>query len=74
MYKIDNQISFEHFVFPYGTLKKNNRLVKLANEIPWDKIEVLYAEMFLNNGFPEKNIRIRSYERRTINNSYWLEK
>jgi hypothetical protein len=58
MYKIDNQISFEDFVFPYGALNKNNRWVKLANEIPWDKIEVLYAEMFVNNGFPAKNIRI----------------
>ena len=58
MYKIDNQISFEDFVFPYGTLNKNNRWVKLANEIPWDKIEVLYAEKFVNNGFPAKNIRI----------------
>ena len=45
-------------MFPYGTLNKNNRWVKLANEIPWDKIEVLYAEMIVNNGFPAKNIRI----------------
>jgi len=58
MYKIDNQINFEDFVFPYGTLNKNNRWVKLANEIPWHEIEVLYAKKFVNNGFPAKNIRI----------------
>lgn len=58
MYKIENQTAFDDFVFPYGTLNKNNRWVKLANEIPWDEIEVLYAKKFVNNGFPAKNIRI----------------
>ena len=45
-------------MFQYGQLDKNNRWVKLANEIPWGKIEELYAKKFVNNGFPAKNVRI----------------
>jgi hypothetical protein len=58
MYRIEKQLKFEDFVFPYGKLDKNNRWVKLTNEIQWNKIEELYAKQFVNNGNEAKNVRI----------------
>lgn len=58
MYEIKRQLSFNDFVFPYGTLNQNNRWVKMSNEIPWDKIEEIYAKKFVNTGNRAKNIRI----------------
>lgn len=58
MYEIENQLNFEDFVFPYGKLNPDNRWVKMASEIPWEKIEVLYAEKFSKKGNRAKNIRI----------------
>ena len=62
MYRRNNQItkqlSIFDFIFPYGDLDPNNRWVKLAELIPWDKIEDLYAETFVHNGHPASDVRI----------------
>jgi len=52
MYKQDNQMRLEDFVFPYGKLNPGNEWVKLAELMPWDKIEERYALKFENNGHP----------------------
>ena len=38
LYKIERQLKFEDFIFPYGKLNKNNRWIKLSEIIPWDEI------------------------------------
>lgn len=59
IYSVDNQLKIEDFIFPYGKLDKNNRWVKLAEIIPWDKFEEAYIEKFvINNGRPAKSLRI----------------
>lgn len=58
LYKIERQLKFEDFVFPYGKLNKDNRWVKLSEIIPWDEIEIKYAKKFKKKGNPAKNIRI----------------
>jgi IS5 family transposase len=58
MYKIENQLKFEDFIFPYGKLNENNRWVKLSKIIPWDDIESKYAKKFRKKGNPAKNVRI----------------
>lgn len=52
MYKRDNQLKIEDFVFPYGKLNAENDWVKLAGLIPWEAIEDRYAARFVNNGHP----------------------
>lgn len=51
MYKFgDNQIRFEDFHQPVGLkMDRNNRWVKKAESIPWEKIEKRYAKLFTNN-------------------------
>ena len=48
MYRYSNgQISLSDFQQPMGMqLRENNRWVKKAQMIPWDKIETKYAELF----------------------------
>ena len=49
MYRKANraQLSLEEFFLPFGgTLSAENRWVKIANLMPWDLIEDLYAESF----------------------------
>ena len=58
MYKTEQQLKFEDFVFPYGKLNEDNRWVKLSKIIPWDEIEIKYAKKFKKKGNPAKNIRI----------------
>ena len=58
MYSIDNQLKIEDFIFPYGNLDKENRWIKLAAIIPWDKFEQPYAKQFIHNGRPSKCFRI----------------
>ncbi len=58
MYKIEQQMKIEDFIFPYGKLNSNNRWVKLAAIIPWNEIELKYSQNFINNGHPAKNVRI----------------
>ena len=58
LYKIERQLKFEDFIFPYGKLNKNNRWIKLSEIIPWDEIEIKYAKKFKKKGNPAKNIRI----------------
>jgi ribosomal protein L34E len=58
MYKREQQLRFEDFVFPYGELNAENDWVKLAELIPWDKVEERYAKKFVNNGHPAHPARI----------------
>ena len=57
MYKLDKQLRFKDFVFPYGTLDKENEWVRLAGIIPWDRIEEMYAKKFVN-GYPAHPARM----------------
>ena len=58
MYKLDKQLRFEDFVFPYGKLDNENEWVQLAAIIPWDRIEEMYAKKFVNNGHPAHPARM----------------
>ena len=58
MYKDNNQLRIEDFVFPYGTLDKENDWVKLAKIVPWETIEEGYAARFVNNGHPAHPARM----------------
>jgi len=58
MYKWDRQIKIEDFVFPFGKLDAENDWVKLAGLVPWDEVEELYADRFVNNGHPAHSARI----------------
>lgn len=58
MYKRDNQLKLEDFIFPYGKLNPENDWVKLAVLIPWSDIEERYAGHFVNNGHPAHPVRI----------------
>lgn len=50
MYRKDSgQISFAEFLSPFGKLDENNRWVKKAALIPWDRIEERYAALFESN-------------------------
>lgn len=47
MYRKDNgQISIAEFLSPFGKLDENNRWVKQAKQIPWERIEDKYANLF----------------------------
>lgn len=54
------QLSFEDFYLPFGgKLSGNNRWVKLSALIPWEEIEVHYAEQFTDGmGAPGKSLRM----------------
>ena len=58
MYRMNRQMRIEDFVFPYGRLDKNNEWVKLADLVPWDEAEEVYAKQFVNNGHPAHPARI----------------
>jgi hypothetical protein len=58
MYKLDRQMKFEDFVFPYGKLNGRSDWVKLADLIPWDEVEGNYAARFVNNGCPAHPARM----------------
>lgn len=62
MYKFNQntQITFSDFNQPLGMkMNENNRWIKKAELIPWDKIEVKYAELFKSNtGMPAKPLRM----------------
>jgi len=48
--KPDDQLTIDDFkLFFEGKLKPDNRWVKMAEVIPWDKIEENYAQLFKNN-------------------------
>jgi len=44
--KNDGQITIAEFLSPFGKLDENNRWVKKAKLIPWDRIEERYAGLF----------------------------
>lgn len=47
-----NQISIDEFILPFGgKLNPENRWVKLAELMPWELIEDIYAEKFKNERF-----------------------
>lgn len=58
MYKENRQMRIEDFVFPYGKLNPENEWVKLAELLPWDRIEERYALKFENNGHPAHPCRM----------------
>ena len=51
-------MSISDFVFPYGTLKADNRWVRLAELIPWDEVERKYSQGFANDGAPAHPARM----------------
>lgn len=56
-----NQLSFENFYLPFGgKLNGNNRWIRLAEMIPWERIEEIYAANFTssNTGAPAKSARL----------------
>ena len=58
MYRLDRQLRFEDFVFPYGKLDRENEWAKMADIMPWDRIEDMYAKKFVNNGHPAHPARM----------------
>ena len=54
------QLSFENFYLPFGgKLSGENRWVKLAELIPWDEVELEYAQQFSSSeGAPAKSCRV----------------
>ena len=58
MYKDNSQLRIEDFVFPYGTLDRENDWVKLAQIVPWETVEEGYAARFVNNGHPAHPARM----------------
>ena len=58
MYKDNSQLQIEDFVFPYGTLDRENDWVKLAEMMPWETVEEGYAAQFVNNGHPAHPARM----------------
>jgi len=58
MYKLTNQITVSEFISPFGKLNPENRWVKIANMIPWEKYEPEYMKQFCdNNGAPATPFR-----------------
>lgn len=55
-----HQLKFENFYLPFGgKLRRDNRWVILADQIPWDQIEDAYGELFCDdNGCPAKSARL----------------
>ena len=58
MYKRNDQLKIEDFVFPYGKLNPENEWVRLAALVPWDAVEERYAAQFENNGHPAHPARV----------------
>ena len=62
MYKHNSkQLEFENFALPFGGgLRSDNRWVKIAKFIPWDKLESLYSKTLSGSqmGSPALSVRI----------------
>ena len=57
--KADGQISIAEFISPFGKLDPQNRWVRMANAIPWEVYEKLYAEQFTKKtGAPATRFRM----------------
>jgi IS5 family transposase len=57
--KGNNQITLAEFNSPFGKLDHNNRWVRIADMIPWQRYERKYAEQFCeNNGAPAIRYRM----------------
>ncbi len=57
--KMDEQISFlEYYKEDIFTLNPNNRWIKKAQLVPWEKAEAKYMHMFCKHGRPAKHIRM----------------
>lgn len=54
------QLSFENFYLPFGgKLSSENRWIKLAEMVPWDDFESVYAQQFSQDeGAPAKSFRM----------------
>jgi len=57
-----HQLKFENFYLPFGgflkRLRRDNRWVILAKQIPWQKIEDEYSANFNGLGCPAKPARV----------------
>ncbi len=56
-----NQLAFEDFVLPFGgKLRRDNRWVMLAKQIPWAVVDTAYAQQFSKEdlGSPAKSSRL----------------
>nr|MBA3613231.1 IS5/IS1182 family transposase [Nitrospirales bacterium] len=56
-----NQLAFEDFVLPFGgKLRRDNRWVMLAKQIPWAVVDTAYAQQFSQEdlGSPAKSSRL----------------
>jgi hypothetical protein len=59
MYKTDIQISLAEFKSPFGELDHENRWIKIANMLPWQKYEIEYSKQFSkDNGAPAIKFRM----------------
>ena len=59
MYKDNSQINIIEFISPFGELDPENRWVKIANMIPWQKYEEEYKSQFCeDNGAPAITFRM----------------
>lgn len=62
MYRKDdvNQLKFENFYLPFGgKLRSDNRWVILSGQIPWQRVEQEYGQLFCDdNGSPAISARI----------------
>lgn len=50
MYRKDNphQLKFQNFYLPFGgEFNNDNRWVILADQIPWQRVEQAYSELFM---------------------------
>ena len=59
--KTEQQLKFDNFYLPFGgKLRKDNRWVQLAETIPWDLFETMYAKKFASSGMgaPAKPVRM----------------
>ena len=54
------QLTFDDFYLPFGGhLRRDNRWVILAGQIPWEEIEEAYGQLFSeDNGCPAKPARM----------------
>lgn len=55
---MNRQMRIKDFMFPYGRLDKNNKWMKLADLVPWDEAEEVYAKQLVDNGHPAHPARI----------------
>jgi len=57
----EEQLEFEDFHLPFGgRLRSDNRWVRLAKLIPWEKVEIVYSSSLAGNGQGAPAISVRT--------------